>query len=146
MPFDDNLAALIAAAADRRAVAFTYAGTERAVEPWRLSFSRGHWYLAGWDRVRVDQRLYRVDRVSGPIELLDRATQPLGTPTDPSSLRGWELGDGSAISVRVAVDADQAAYLHHLVGEDSAQYEKNRDGRVLRSETSKASDRSSSPS
>ena len=124
VPFDDNLAALIAAAADRGAVAFTYAGIERAVEPWRLSFSRGHWYLAGWDRLREDQRLYRVDRISGLIELLDSATQPVGTPTDPSSLRGWELGDGSPITVRVAVDPDQAAYLHHLIGEDSKRYDE----------------------
>ena len=124
VPFDENLAALIAAAADRRAVGFSYAGIERAVEPWRLSFSRGHWYLAGWDRLRDDQRLYRVDRVSGPIELLDNAAQPVGTPTDPSNLRGWELGDESPTNVRVAVDPDQAAYFHHLIGEDSKQYDQ----------------------
>ena len=124
VPFDESLAALIAAAADRRAVGFAYAGVERAVEPWRLSFSRGHWYLAGWDRIREDQRLYRVDRVSGPIELLDNATQPVGTPTDPASLRGWELGDETPTTVRVAVDPDHAAYLHHLLGEESGQQEE----------------------
>ncbi|MDE0606952.1 MAG: WYL domain-containing protein [Acidimicrobiaceae bacterium] len=122
VPFDENLAALIAAAADRRAVGFAYSGVERAVEPWRLSFSRGHWYLAGWDRIREDQRLYRVDRISGPIELLDDAAQPVGTPTDPANLRGWELGDGTPTTVRVAVDPDQAAYLHHLLGEDSSRH------------------------
>ncbi|MCY3851911.1 MAG: WYL domain-containing protein [Acidimicrobiaceae bacterium] len=124
VPFNENLAALIAAAADRQAVGFSYGGIERAVEPWRLSFSRGHWYLAGWDRVRGDQRLYRVDRVSGPIELLDSATQPVGTPTDPGSLRGWELGDETPTTVRVAVDADQAAYLQHLIGEDPKQHDE----------------------
>ncbi|MDE0067890.1 MAG: WYL domain-containing protein [Acidimicrobiaceae bacterium] len=122
VPFDENLAALIAAAADRRAVGFAYSGVERAVEPWRLSFSRGHWYLAGWDRIREDQRLYRVDRISSPIELLDDAAQPVGTPTDPANLRGWELGDGTPTTVRVAVDPDQAAYLHHLLGEDSSRH------------------------
>lgn len=123
VPFDDNLAALIAAAADRMAVGFSYSGVARSVEPWRLSFSRGNWYLAGWDRSRADQRLYRVDRISGPIKLLDHATRPLGTPRDPSSLRGWELGDGSPVDVRVAVDADQIPYFLHLIGEDTVQYD-----------------------
>ena len=119
VPFDDNLANLIAAAAERRAVGFSYRGGAREVEPWRLSFSRGHWYLAGWDRLRDEQRLYRADRIAGAVELLDDAVRPRGTPTDPNKLRGWELGDETPVTVRVAVDPDQAAYLQHLVGEDS---------------------------
>lgn len=127
VPFDDNLATLITAAAERRAVGFKYGGVEREVEPWRLSFSRGHWYLAGWDRVRDDQRLYRTDRIAGAIELLDDALRPLGTPTDPQKLRGWGLGDEPPITVRVAVDAGQAAYFHHLIGEDSEAYDETGD-------------------
>ncbi len=119
VPFDDNLATLITAAAERRAVGLRYGGVEREVEPWRLSFSRGHWYLAGWDRLRDDQRLYRTDRITGPVEPLDDAVRPLGTPTDPGKLRGWELGDEPPVTVRVAVDEDQVAYLHHLIGEDA---------------------------
>lgn len=119
VPFDDNLATLIAAAAQRRAVGFRYGGVSREVEPWRLSFSRGHWYLAGWDRLRDAQRLFRTDRIAGAVDLLDEATRPVGTPTDPRGLRGWELGDQPPVTVRVAVDEDQAAYLHHLLGEGS---------------------------
>ncbi len=125
VPFDDNLGVLIAAAAERHAVGFSYSGVDRVVEPWRLSFSRGHWYLSGWDRLRDDQRVYRVDRVIGPIEVLDNAARPVGTPTDPSSFRSWELGDEKPVSVRVAVDADQASYLRYLIGEDSEQYEES---------------------
>ena len=124
VPFNDNLATLIAAAAERRAVGFSYGGVARQVEPWRLSFSRGHWYLAGWDRLRDDQRLYRTDRISGAVELLDGAVRPLGTPTDPTRLKGWELGDERPVTVRVAVDEDQAAYLHHLLGEDAEPHDE----------------------
>ncbi len=124
VPFDDNLATLITAAAERQAVGLCYGGVEREVEPWRLSFSRGHWYLAGWDRLRDDQRLYRTDRITGTIEPLDDAVRPLGTPTDPTKLRGWELGDERPVTVRVAVDEDQAAYLHHLIGEDAEPYDE----------------------
>lgn len=123
VPFDDNLAGLIAAAADRRSVSFGYNGRTRNVEPWRLSFARGRWYLAGWDLLRGAQRLFRVDRIAGSIEVGDKATEPLGTPTDPASLRGWELGDEDPVPVRVAVDADQAAYFRHLVGDSASQHD-----------------------
>jgi proteasome accessory factor B len=117
VPFDDALAVLIAAAADRRAVTFTYNDTPRTVEPWRLSFSRGHWYLAGWDRTRNDGRLYRVDRISGAVAPGDAATHEIGSVSDPVDLRGWELGDGDPLRARVRIDSVQAAHARHLLGD-----------------------------
>ncbi|MFT5200774.1 MAG: proteasome accessory factor B [Candidatus Aldehydirespiratoraceae bacterium] len=116
VPFDDALAVMIAAAADRRAVTFTYNDAPRTVEPWRLSFSRGHWYLTGWDQMRDAKRLYRVDRIAGQVELGDAATRDVGQINDPSDLRGWELGDGEPVRARVRVDAVQAAHARHLLG------------------------------
>jgi len=116
VPFNDALAVMIAAAADRKAVTFIYNDVVRTVEPWRLSFSRGHWYLSGWDRTRDDDRLYRVDRISGTVELGDDAQHEIGSIDDPTDLRGWELGDGDAIRARVRVDAVQAAHARHLLG------------------------------
>ena len=116
VPFDDALAVMIAAAADRKAITFTYNDTPRTVEPWRLSFSRGHWYLAGFDRMRNDERLFRVDRVSGPVEMGEAATHEVGAVNDPGDLRGWELGDGDPVRARVAIDALQAAHARHLLG------------------------------
>jgi len=116
VPFDDALAVMIAAAADRKAVTFTYNDTERTVEPWRLSFSRGHWYLSGWDRTRDDDRLYRVDRISGTVEMGDDATQAVGAISDPNDLRGWELGDSEPIRATVRIDAAQAAHARHILG------------------------------
>ena len=116
VPFDDTLAALIAATAERSAVGFRYGDTDRVVEPWRLSFSRGHWYLAGWDRVRDDERLYRVDRLQGPVEPAGEAIEPIGSIADPGDLRGWELGDGDPVVARVRIDAEQAAFARHLLG------------------------------
>ncbi|MDW3218406.1 MAG: WYL domain-containing protein [Acidimicrobiales bacterium] len=127
VPFDDSLAVLIAAAADRKAVTFTYNDTVRTVEPWQLSFSRGHWYLAGWDRIREDERLYRVDRIDGEVEPGDDATHEVGSVDDPRDLRGWELGDGDAIRARVQIDAVQAAHARHLLG----TVEEQADGSVI---------------
>jgi proteasome accessory factor C len=36
----------------------------RVVEPWRVFNARGHWYLSGWCRTAVGERLFRVDRIT----------------------------------------------------------------------------------
>ena len=117
VPFNDTLATMIGAAVDRKALAFTYNDVERIVEPWKLSFTRGHWYLSGFDRLREDQRLYRVDRIEGDVSLSGPAEAPVGDVNEPIDLRGWELGDGPAVEAKIVVDADQAAYARHILGD-----------------------------
>ena len=117
VPFNDTLATMIGAAVDRRALSFTYNDVERIVEPWKLSFTRGHWYLSGFDRLRKDQRLYRVDRIEGDVSLSGPAEAPVGDVNEPINLRGWELGDGPAIEATIVVDADQAAHARHILGD-----------------------------
>lgn len=117
VPFNDTLATMIGAAVDRRALAFTYNDVERIVEPWKLSFTRGHWYLSGFDRLREDQRLYRVDRIEGEVSPSGPAEAPVGDVNEPIDLRGWELGDGPAVEATIVVDADQAAYARHILGD-----------------------------
>ena len=117
VPFNDTLATMIGAAVDRKALAFTYNDVKRIVEPWKLSFTRGHWYLSGFDRLRQDQRLYRVDRIEGDVSLSGPAEAPVGDVNEPIDLRGWELGDGPAVEATIVVDADQAAYARHILGD-----------------------------
>ena len=117
VPFNDTLATMIGAAVDRKALAFTYNDVERIVEPWKLSFTRGHWYLSGFDRLRQDQRLYRVDRIEGDVSLSGPAEAPVGDVNEPIDLRGWELGDGPAVEATIVVDVDQAAYARHILGD-----------------------------
>lgn len=117
VPFNDTLATMIGAAVDRNALSFTYNDVERIVEPWKLSFTRGHWYLSGLDRLREDQRLYRVDRIKDGVSLSGPAKAPVGDVNEPIDLRGWELGDGPVIKATILVDADQAAYARHMLGE-----------------------------
>jgi proteasome accessory factor B len=42
----------------------------RSVEPWAIDSWRGHWYLAGYDRDRTSDRMFRLDRIVGGVELL----------------------------------------------------------------------------
>lgn len=64
---------LMLACRDRRAVTFDYRKAnaarpeQRQVEPWTLECWRGHWYLAGWDRGRGAERVFRLSRIAGKV-------------------------------------------------------------------------------
>ncbi|MGQ4513797.1 WYL domain-containing protein [Streptomyces sp. DW26H14] len=64
---------LMLACRDRRPVAFDYRKAsaarpeQRQVEPWTLECWRGHWYLAGYDRDRGAERVFRLSRISGRV-------------------------------------------------------------------------------
>ncbi|MCX2970283.1 MULTISPECIES: helix-turn-helix transcriptional regulator [Streptomyces] len=64
---------LMLACRDRRPVVFPYRKSDspqpvrRHVEPWALECWRGHWYLAGWDRDRQGERVFRLSRIAGAV-------------------------------------------------------------------------------
>ncbi|WP_103504588.1 MULTISPECIES: YafY family protein [Streptomyces] len=64
---------LMVACRDRRPVVFDYRkanaarSTPRLVEPWALECWRGHWYLAGYDRDRGAERVFRLSRITGRV-------------------------------------------------------------------------------
>ncbi|GGV82153.1 WYL domain-containing protein [Streptomyces gelaticus] len=64
---------LMLACRDRRPVTFDYRKgnaakpEQRQVEPWTLECWRGHWYLAGWDRDRSAERVFRLSRITGRV-------------------------------------------------------------------------------
>lgn len=120
VPADDNLAPLFSAAAERRTARFRYHDVDREVEPFRVAFTRGHWYVSGFDRVRGGERLYRVDRIQGRVELgpPDAFVVPPDVRVEVP-LRAWELGDGEAVEARLLVDADQAGWARHDLGPDA---------------------------
>ena len=70
----EQLADLIEAISDRRKVTFEYLSEEltsqvRKVEPYRLSNSRGYWYLIGRDIDRDALRTFRLDRFSSSVSV-----------------------------------------------------------------------------
>lgn len=104
----------------RAVVRFAYRDSERSVEPWRLAFRRGHWYLNGWDLDRGDARSFRLDRIEGAIDMSepDAAQQPRSNPMDER--QPWQFGseDESEYTARVAIDESHAAWARHHLGED----------------------------
>jgi len=98
-------------------VTFGYRGEQRTVEPWRLAFRRGHWYLHGFDCDRDDERRFRLDRVDGAVErgADNSATAPRSD--GDGERQPWQFGtdEEQTFTARVGIDASHARWArHHL--------------------------------
>ncbi|WP_030167863.1 helix-turn-helix transcriptional regulator [Spirillospora albida] len=80
--------ALWEAVRDRRPVAFSYQGigrtsaARRHLEPWGVVSRRGRWYVAGHDRDRDEERVFRLSRIVGEVV----PDGPPGTVTVPEGV------------------------------------------------------------
>ncbi len=128
IPGSDHLEVLFTAATERRTVTFGYRGAERTVDPWRLEFRNGQWYLVGRDHGRDEQRAFRLDRVTSPPQAGPAAAFEPPKTTEPVAAHPWEVGDEEPVDVRVRVDADQAAWALANAGVDG---EPQPDGAVI---------------
>jgi len=131
LPGEDAAAVAFAAIGDRRRLRFAYRGKDRTVDPWRMSFHRGHWYLAGFDHGAGEERLYRLDRVGGPIGgegpagAFDRPAAAVAKPAP-----AWRLGEDDEVVVELVVDAVQARWAEAEFGPDSVR-SRREDGSVI---------------
>jgi proteasome accessory factor B len=117
MPADPNLATIFGAVSERHQVVLTYHGAERRIDPYRLEYQRGRWYVSGYDHHREEERVYRLDRVEGAVAV-DPATsfEPPSTGIPGAARAAWELGTGDPVPARVRIDAVQAAWAVQHVG------------------------------
>jgi predicted DNA-binding transcriptional regulator YafY len=69
LPVDPRLPFLHRSLAARCVVSFDYNGKPREVRPYGLLARDGWWYLVGHDRSVDDLRTFRVDRISGEVEV-----------------------------------------------------------------------------
>ena len=125
VPSQEAAAIAFAAVGERRQVAFRYRGEDRVVDPWRLSFHRGHWYLAGLDHHRGEERLYRLDRIDGAVT----PTGPAGAFARPSMAQAappppWRMGDEEEQVARLWVDAEQATWAQQALGAAALREER----------------------
>jgi proteasome accessory factor B len=131
LPADPNLARLFGAVSSRSSVQLRYRDEERTVDPYRLEFQRGRWYLTGFDHLRGEERNYRLDRIEGEVELLDASSFEPPATTVPGQARGtWELGAEPPVRARVRIDGPQASGAVQHVGPDRV-VEESDDGAVV---------------
>ena len=132
LPGTDHLVPLFGAISSRRAVSFSYRGRPRRVEPRRLSFRSGHWYLAALDVDAGDARSYRLDRMESAVEAGPPGSATSATPGDGATAPPppWELGTDEPVTAQLLVDADQAGWAEGHVG-PGAVVERRDDGAVV---------------
>jgi len=109
LPAPPDLLRMVRAAADRRVVSFVYETNEgeiaeRSLEPWSVEFTRGRWYLRGFDRDRNEERNYRFDRILGEVKVSSEAAVSSPAPSRTGVSDPWEYGDGDAVMVDLWVD------------------------------------------
>ena len=130
LPAIPQLVPLFGAVAERAPVTFDYRGQQRTIDPHRLSFSRGHWYLDGWDHDRKDERQFRLDRIDGDVALGEAASFERPALDRRGPVQPWTIGGEEPVTARVRVDADQAGWAVDHVG-STAVAEKEADGSVV---------------
>jgi proteasome accessory factor B len=134
LPGAAHLVDLFQAWGERRTVSFTYRSQARTVDPWRLSFRNGHWYLVGRDHAADDERNFRVDRIESAVEIGTEANafdRPAHGDTDGAESPPWLLGgDAEPVVATVRVDADQAGWTTSFLGPESV-VEREPDGSIV---------------
>ncbi|MBV8162307.1 MAG: WYL domain-containing protein [Acidimicrobiia bacterium] len=130
LPGAAHLGPAFAAISRRRPVAFTYRGERRRVDPWRLAFRNGHWYLLGRDHDRDGERNFRLDRIDSEIDI-DESAAPFQAPPDTTvPTAPWQMGDEQAVRARLLVDHDHAGWAVGQVGVDAVE-SRGDDGSVV---------------
>jgi proteasome accessory factor B len=126
-----NVAPLFGAIAAQVAVRFTYRGEVRTVDPFRLDFARGRWYVSGYDHARRAERVFRLDRFESATEALPDARFERPAVAVPGvQLDPWKIGGGEPVEARVLVDAAQAPWIVQHLG-PGAVAEERPDGSVV---------------
>jgi predicted DNA-binding transcriptional regulator YafY len=130
LPGAAHLVPLFGAISTRRTVTFAYRGRARRLDPHRLAFRNGHWYLSGRDRDAGEDRMFRLDRIDSAIEADEAGTAGPVESMVTAPLSPWELGHGDPVAARLWIDADQAAWAEGNVGPD-AVVERREDGSIV---------------
>jgi predicted DNA-binding transcriptional regulator YafY len=129
LPGSEHLAAVFEAVTELRPLTFTYRGEKRGIDPWRIAFRNGHWYVNGLDHQRGEERSFRLDRFDGPPSAGDPGSYERAEGRS-GARAPWEMGDDEELIARLLVDAPQAGQLVSELGPD-AVIERRDDGAVI---------------
>ena len=70
-----NFATIFQAVTEQKIIRFNYRNRDeldvlrRSLEPWKMLLSSGAWYVAGFDTARQEQRIFKLSRIIGSVEL-----------------------------------------------------------------------------
>ena len=136
LPVDSRLPFLHQSLAARSVVSFTYNDKSREVESFGLLARGGWWYLVGHDRSVNELRTFRVDRISGEVNVGEAGAYAIPDgfdvqavfPNDPKQLPD-NVDVGSDVA-QVLIDASDVGVVLAQYGTD-AVVEERADGSVV---------------
>ena len=119
---DQNMSAITDAVMQRRTLNFDYKSEKRQVDPYGMLSRSGFWYLIGFDHLRKDQRVFRVDRIEGKVSAgqMRAFKTPAGfdvAAAVPTEKQMMAAGDGEVTTATVLVDASLAAGVRNEFGD-----------------------------
>ena len=114
-------------------VIFKYKSEMREVNPYRLVFAGGKWYLIAHDKNREAIRHFRLDRIQGEIELTTEKFELNDDVSEISQEPPWRFGEEKN-EVQLKVDKTHASWALEMIGE-KALYEELSDGSIILYET-----------
>ncbi len=131
---DQNMSAITDAVMQRRTLNFDYKSEKRQVDPYGMLSRSGFWYLIGFDHLRKDQRVFRVDRIEGKVSAgqMRAFKTPAGfdvAAAVPTEKQMMAAGDGEVTTATVLVDASLAAGVRNEFG-DAAIIRERPDGSI----------------
>ena len=129
---DQNMSAITDAVMQRRTLNFDYKSEKRQVDPYGMLSRSGFWYLIGFDHLRKDQRVFRVDRIEGKVSAgqIRAFKTPVGfdvAAAVPTEKQMMAAGDGEVTTATVLVDASLVAGVRNEFG-DAAIIKERADG------------------
>tara|TARA_B100000686_G_C16699317_1_gene922398 strand:+ start:17 stop:928 length:912 start_codon:yes stop_codon:yes gene_type:complete len=130
VPTGSEIQKLTEAITERRVVSFGYNDEERFLEPYRVVFNKGFWYLLGYDRNRKEERQFRVDRIEKEVRFCDDFFDVIDGKVVLSDEPSWCYGDDDPSSVKLLVDEKHAPWVIEYLGNDSV-LNQNSDGSVI---------------
>jgi len=133
VPLDDSVPVLFQAIGDARQAKFSYSGSERTIDPWNLRFERGRWYVTGYDHSRHAERNFRIDRIEGPVTILEsRAKQTVrrSEARNQGPLPAWQMGEEEPVVALLAVDKLHVETVKRQLGQ-AATIALNDDGSAV---------------
>lgn len=131
---DQNMSSITTAVMQRRTLNFDYKGEKRQVDPYGMLSRSGFWYLIGFDHLRKDQRVFRVDRIEGKVTAgqMRSFKTPVGfdvAAAVPTEKQMMAAGEGELTTATVLVDAPLAAGVRNEFG-DAAIIRERTDGSI----------------
>jgi predicted DNA-binding transcriptional regulator YafY len=95
---------LFNAISNRQTLEFEYNSTVRKIEPWRLEFANGKWYLTGNNPIEGEVKSFRTDKMTDIC--VQETFDQFVIPDDPPkvNLQPWSFGKDETIETTLQID------------------------------------------